>query len=221
MRIGETAKELGLTVSNIRFYEKKGLLAPVREQENQYRDYTPEDIRRLKQIILYRKLDLSIEKIHDLLENRTDFVQVLKEQEKNLCAQIEILQGSLELCRKLAREENPEQIDVDSYLNFVKEEEAAGQKFPQLGEMLDDMVAFSGIGLFRGDPVIGRFFKNPWTARMLVIFLIGIMVIVPLAEMIETVYEKSGFPWIFTILWIFIWLPVLIGFIRYRKETKK
>jgi len=88
MRIGEAAKELGLSVSNIRFYEKKRLLSPVRERENQYRDYTSEDIRRLKQIMLYRKMDLPIETIHDLLENKADFPEVMREQEVMLRMQV-------------------------------------------------------------------------------------------------------------------------------------
>lgn len=33
MRIGEIAKRTGLNISNIRFYERKGLLAPKREQD--------------------------------------------------------------------------------------------------------------------------------------------------------------------------------------------
>ena len=34
MKIGEAAKETGLSISNIRFYEKKGLLEPEREAES-------------------------------------------------------------------------------------------------------------------------------------------------------------------------------------------
>lgn len=33
MKIGEAAKETGLSISNIRFYEKKGLLEPARDQK--------------------------------------------------------------------------------------------------------------------------------------------------------------------------------------------
>lgn len=128
MRIGEAADETGLTISNIRFYEKRGLLAPAREQENKYRDYTPEDIRRLKQIMVYRKMGLSIERIHDLLENDSEFAKILKEQEEKLLEQMEELQGALNLCRRL-EEENPQQMDVDRYLNYVQEEEATGRKF--------------------------------------------------------------------------------------------
>ena len=48
MKIGEVANETGLSISNIRFYEKKGLLSPSRKEESGYRDYTKDDIKRLK-----------------------------------------------------------------------------------------------------------------------------------------------------------------------------
>ena len=56
MKIGEVAEQTGLSISNIRFYEKKGLIEPKRNEQSKYRDYTEEDVKRLKQIILYRKM---------------------------------------------------------------------------------------------------------------------------------------------------------------------
>lgn len=64
MKIGEVGNETGLSISNIRFYEKKGLLAPARKEESGYRDYTVEDVSRLKMILLYRKMRLPIETIY-------------------------------------------------------------------------------------------------------------------------------------------------------------
>ena len=60
MRISEVAGLTGLNVSNIRFYERKGLLTPVREEESRYRDYTEEDVRRIKRILLYRKMGIPV-----------------------------------------------------------------------------------------------------------------------------------------------------------------
>ena len=37
MRIGEIAEITGISVSNVRFYEKKGLLTPARESENKFK----------------------------------------------------------------------------------------------------------------------------------------------------------------------------------------
>lgn len=220
MRIGEAAKELGLSVSNIRFYEKKGLLSPVREQENQYRDYTSEDILRLKQIMLYRKMDLPIETIHDLLENKADFPEVLREQEEKLRMQMETLQGSMELCRKLAQEEDERQIDVDFYLNYVKEEETGGQKFPQLEELLEDMTAFSKIGLFRGDRVIGRFFENPWAARAATLLLAATIVFTLVWVIVEAVNEGGRSAWMRCGIFGLILFALICEFLRYRRNIR-
>lgn len=62
MKIGEVAEQTGLSISNIRFYEKKGLIEPKRNEQSKYRDYAEEDVKRLKQIILYRKMDMPLEK---------------------------------------------------------------------------------------------------------------------------------------------------------------
>ena len=39
MRIGKVAKQVGVTVEAIRFYEKKGLIEPPGRNESGYRDY--------------------------------------------------------------------------------------------------------------------------------------------------------------------------------------
>ncbi|WP_337882599.1 MerR family DNA-binding transcriptional regulator [Chromobacterium haemolyticum] len=47
MKIGELAKRAGMAASAIRFYEAKGLLKIASRQANGYRDYPPEEIKRL------------------------------------------------------------------------------------------------------------------------------------------------------------------------------
>ena len=39
MKIGEVSEVLGISISNIRFYEKKGLVGPARDKESKYRNY--------------------------------------------------------------------------------------------------------------------------------------------------------------------------------------
>ena len=50
MKIREVEEQTGLTRANIRFYESKGLLKPQR-QENNYRDYTQQDLEQLRNIM--------------------------------------------------------------------------------------------------------------------------------------------------------------------------
>lgn len=83
MRISEVAKLTGLADSNIRFYEKKGLLTPARKAESGYRDYSEEDARRLKLILLYRKMDFSIENIEMLLKGNVSVKDAFQKQEGN------------------------------------------------------------------------------------------------------------------------------------------
>ena len=45
MKIGQAAQLTGLTISNIRFYERKGLLEPERNDQSKYRNYSEQDIR--------------------------------------------------------------------------------------------------------------------------------------------------------------------------------
>ena len=140
MKIGEAAKETGLSISNIRFYEKKGLLEPARDQESKYRNYTEEDILRLKKIIIFRKMDLSVEQIAAMLKGKTDAKEVLKNQEQELFNKIREMEGALELCRILEKEEVPLDIEPEQYLDYIAQEEKKGKKFSKAEELLDGMM---------------------------------------------------------------------------------
>jgi DNA-binding transcriptional MerR regulator len=63
MKINQVEQLAGITKGNIRFYEKEGLLAPGRNSENGYREYTESDVLWLKKIRLLRMLDVPIEEI--------------------------------------------------------------------------------------------------------------------------------------------------------------
>lgn len=66
MRINEAAEHLGLSQRALKYYEKEGLLE-VRRDENGYRNYSTQDLERLKKISLYRKLGIAIKDIESLL----------------------------------------------------------------------------------------------------------------------------------------------------------
>ena len=62
MQIKHVEELVGITRKNIRFYEDQGLLSP-RRADNGYREYHEEEIKRLKQIKILRKLSIPIEEI--------------------------------------------------------------------------------------------------------------------------------------------------------------
>ena len=55
MTIKDAAERTGLSQKSIRYYESKGLLRVERGPENAYRQYTDEDIERLKEIFVTLK----------------------------------------------------------------------------------------------------------------------------------------------------------------------
>lgn len=154
MRIGEVAELTGLNISNIRFYERKGLLLPVREKESKYRNYTQEDVSRIKKILLYRKMGIAVETIYLLLEGEADLTIVLERQRQELAAQMENLQGAMDLCCMVLKEERIDEEKLDEYLNYMHEEEEKGKKFAQMEELLEDIVEYTKIEMLFREPCI-------------------------------------------------------------------
>lgn len=64
--IREVAALIGLSTDAIRLYEKEGLFSPLRDPNNGYRYYGPDEIQRIMGIHLYRQLDASIAEIRNL-----------------------------------------------------------------------------------------------------------------------------------------------------------
>lgn len=79
MRIKEVEKTTGLTAKAIRLYESKGLLSVGRESENDYRDYTPEDVERLKTIAVLRQLDVPVKTIKEWVDGKVSLSSMIED----------------------------------------------------------------------------------------------------------------------------------------------
>lgn len=221
MKISEAAKLTGLSTSNIRFYEKKGLLAPVRESESQYRDYSMEDIEQLKWIILCRKMNISVDTIFSLKNGKVPMETILKRQEEELLAQKEMLQGSIDLCRKIRAEKDLEHIDVDCYLNYVSEEEERGRRFAQVDELLEDFADFVRIEPFWSDPYVGKFFKNLRTRRVITWIVLLICMLMPAISIIFKYIEEDSVSVVVWIFWGVWYICMILAFLYFRKIRKR
>lgn len=123
----------GITKQNIRYYERQGLITPKRNQENDYREYSEEDVNTLKVIKLFRKLDMPLEEIRRLLNRDLTLADALQLQKERLEAERERLTDALIFCGKM-KEADLEQIDADSYLQMMEEDEKNGAVFANLLE---------------------------------------------------------------------------------------
>jgi MerR family copper efflux transcriptional regulator len=69
MRIGELARESGVGVETVRFYEQKGLVAqPPRPRTGGYRNYPADAVRRIRFIRRAQQLGFSLAEVAELLE---------------------------------------------------------------------------------------------------------------------------------------------------------
>ncbi len=130
MKINEVEELLNTPRANIRYYEKEGLIN-VSRKENGYRNYTEEDIAKLKKIIIFRKLGISVDKIKDLLNGDAELSQILDESIVELEKQIEELKGAIEVSKEIKHNNVcAEELDETYYWNLINEKENNGQGFP-------------------------------------------------------------------------------------------
>lgn len=139
MKINDVEQILGITKANIRFYEKEGLLTPSRN-ENGYREYSDNDISRLKEIIIYRKLGIPVQQIADILDGVLSLQDALDANIKALYEEIDQLNGSLALCRQL-KAEDASILDAEKYWSLIHEQENSGFRFQSLANDYINFIA--------------------------------------------------------------------------------
>ena len=72
MTIGQIAKQAGVNVQTIRFYERKGLLDEPPRRASGYRQYPEVSVARVRFIRRAKDLGFSLKEIHELLALRID-----------------------------------------------------------------------------------------------------------------------------------------------------
>ena len=60
MRIGELARQVGVSTDTVRFYERSGWLPRASRRDNDYRDYGAADVEHLRLLIELRRLDVPL-----------------------------------------------------------------------------------------------------------------------------------------------------------------
>ena len=117
MTIREAEQRTGLDRATIRFYEKKELISPKR-QENGYRDYGEADITALLRIKLLRELGVPLEEIRALQQGAQALSDTLARRMAALEREMADVGAARETCRAI-REEGVsyERLDPEKYLN--------------------------------------------------------------------------------------------------------
>ena len=106
--IKEAAQLSGVSVKTLHYYDKIGLLVPLKS-ENGYRTYSQEDLERLQVILYYKYLGFSLEKIAELLkEDTTDILSHLTRQLDYLTQERQHLDTLISTLQKTIQEQKGE-----------------------------------------------------------------------------------------------------------------
>lgn len=135
MKINELEKLLGLSKANIRYYESEGLITPKRT-ENGYRDYTDDDARLLKKIIIYRKLGISIAETKAVLNNEKSLNDAAALSIRNMKNDIDIQNRAIDICNEIINENIIDSdFDVDYFWDEISSRENIGEEFIDIGNI--------------------------------------------------------------------------------------
>lgn len=130
MKIKEVEKVLGIPRANIRFYEKEGFISPYRK-ENEYRDYTENDVETLRKVVIFRKLGLSLDEIRDLMDGSISLPEAMEKTSQAIRDKVEELNGVLEICSEIKQDNftDFESFDTSKYWTEIFNKEQSGEKF--------------------------------------------------------------------------------------------
>lgn len=134
MNIKEIEERSGLVRANIRYYEKEGLLCPVR-RDNGYRDYSEEDLMLLKRIRLLRELGISLEEIRGLIRNPEELEEIMNQRIQSIEGEVLELNDAAAVCSEIRYDGAAfDGMDADRYLNrleaLAKERDRAADGLP-------------------------------------------------------------------------------------------
>lgn len=126
MKRSEVEKITGLRRKAILYYEEKELISPA-IKENNYRNYSEEDLNRLIKISLYRRLGLNISEIKNILDsNNKEIGKILRDRDYK----IELEKSKKNLLERIIRSDDLK--EITDQLNTLEKEESIYEKLTRI-----------------------------------------------------------------------------------------
>ena len=122
-KVGELAKQTGLTVRTLHHYDEIGLLSPSHRTAAGHRLYVEDDVARLQQVASLRNLGFPLEEIRDVLnEKRMSPLQVVQLHADRLREQVRSQQRLVERLDALAQGlRTAETVSADQLIQTIEE----------------------------------------------------------------------------------------------------
>ena len=145
MKRSEVEKISGLTRKAILYYEDKGLIRP-HKGENNYRTYSQEDLDKLLQISIYRKLGLNISEIKNIIASKgKELGSILRDRQYRL----ELEETKKNLLEKLIKSQDFEEISKE--LENLEKEETIYERLARIFPGYFGHIFFMSYKPFLGD----------------------------------------------------------------------
>lgn len=103
LRIGQLAHRAEVNVQTVRYYERRGLLAPASRRQSGYREFVPGDIARIRFIKRAQTLEFTLGEIAELLELRIADEELCESVKAQAEIKIEEIAAKLSDLRRMKR----------------------------------------------------------------------------------------------------------------------
>lgn len=144
MNIKAASEKTGLTKKAIKYYESEGLISPMKNNENSYREYSDEHILRLNLIGTLRTMDVPIAEIRALLEGAKSFQRVMNDTLKRISETISNLERSRDIISNIVDKK------LSDYSNIGEEVTKLRKIFEPSMEEKDELVSEKLLRIFPG-----------------------------------------------------------------------
>ncbi len=103
MLIGQIVRESGCSRDTIRYYERRGLLAPAHRRDNRYKEYPEETLARLRFICTMKEGGFTLRAIRDMLAHRDAGAATCGTISPVIASQLMRIEESIRVLRRMKR----------------------------------------------------------------------------------------------------------------------
>ncbi|MDC7280712.1 MULTISPECIES: MerR family transcriptional regulator [Pseudobutyrivibrio] len=201
MKINQVEELVGITKKNIRFYEEQGLICPDRDRNNGYREYNLDDVKKLNQIKLLRRLEVPIDEIRKIQTGEITLTDCLDRHISHFTykqAQLDIMK---EMCKKMIdAQTNLDNLDAEAYLDDMRRLEEGGASFMDVRK--------TDVRKVKRGPIIA--------ASVCIGFMLAMMVLIGWMSITD-----EDTPFLFIAILMAIFVAVIVGTVVALKQRLK
>lgn len=121
MNIKIVSEKTGLTKKAIKYYESEGLINPIKNNDNNYREYTDNDIVKLNLIGALRAIEIPISEIKCLVEGNKSLREVMNDTLKKITATINNLEKTKLIISNIINKETEDYYSIGEQVRTLRE----------------------------------------------------------------------------------------------------